>query len=542
MLRVFADAQRVPALGVAAASIDDAVVAAAAAFVASSQNADGSFADPAPVLHAEMAGGAGAGLGLAAFCLLAMVEGGRSGANVDATVAYVAREVSRRGDANKNAFVVAVAARALTRACVFASKGCAEATAARAEMMAFANAADDGTTVFWGEDHLADTTDAERRNGASVARASPHPVAVEATAYACSALVESGDLETAHLAARWLMLRRNDLGGFRSTQDTVVGLEALAAYAAATFDDDASLMVRADAGAGASSAGAACWAAPPGGTAVSPVSVSRETFDVLRVIDTGAASAVDVAVSGSGTAVVALSVTYHLTEPEPGAYGVAVEARVVEDASPSRRRRRRAFLSADVYAAGPRLADAADADAIEMTACVTRPGSGFSNSGDVAGMLVARVGVFTGFAPTEASLEKIRSDGGAFARRVDWSAESREVVLYLEGTAFDALHPLCVVFEIVKRAQVAALRAATHAVRHYYRPDVRTEATTAATALRVAPRSETRAATGASSVTVGGVAATDFGAPVSRAPGRARVSFGSFWGFACVGAAAVLLF
>ena len=37
-------------------------------------------------------------------------------------------------------------------------------------------------------------------------------------------------------------------------------------------------------------------------------------------------------------------------------------------------------------------------------------------------------------------------------------------------------------------------------------------------------------------------AATDFGAPVSRAPGRARVSFGSFWGFACVGAAAVLLF
>ena len=542
VLRVFADAQRVPALGVAAASIDDAVVAAAAAFVASSQNADGSFADPAPVLHAEMAGGAGAGLGLAAFCLLAMVEGGRSGANVDATVAYVAREVSRRGDANKNAFVVAVAARALTRACVFASKGCAEATAARAEMMAFANAADDGTTVFWGEDHLADTTDAERRNGASVARASPHPVAVEATAYACSALVESGDLETAHLAARWLMLRRNDLGGFRSTQDTVVGLEALAAYAAATFDDDASLMVRADAGAGASSAGAACWAAPPGGTAVSPVSVSRETFDVLRVIDTGAASAVDVAVSGSGTAVVALSVTYHLTEPEPGAYGVAVEARVVEDASPSRRRRRRAFLSADVYAAGPRLADAADADAIEMTACVTRPGSGFSNSGDVAGMLVARVGVFTGFAPTEASLEKIRSDGGAFARRVDWSAESREVVLYLEGTAFDALHPLCVVFEIVKRAQVAALRAATHAVRHYYRPDVRTEATTAATALRVAPRSETRAATGASSVTVGGVAATDFGAPVSRAPGRARVSFGSFWGFACVGAAAVLLF
>ena len=63
-----------------------------------------------------MAGGAGAGLGLAAYCLLAMVEGGRSGANVDASVAYVARERStlsrkrgRGGNDAKDAFFVAIA-------------------------------------------------------------------------------------------------------------------------------------------------------------------------------------------------------------------------------------------------------------------------------------------------------------------------------------------------------------------------------------------------------------------------------------------------
>jgi hypothetical protein len=70
-----------------------------------------------------MTGSSGAGLGLAAYCLLAMVEGGRSGANVDATIAYVSEKASNEG----NAYAVAVAARALTRSCVFVNKGCDEA-------------------------------------------------------------------------------------------------------------------------------------------------------------------------------------------------------------------------------------------------------------------------------------------------------------------------------------------------------------------------------------------------------------------------------
>jgi hypothetical protein len=270
----------------------------------------------------------------------------------------------------------------------------------------------------------------------------------------------------------------------------------------------------------------------------------------MRVLDFGAISGVDVAVTGSGTAVVTLSVTYNLKQPVTGAYGVAVEARaVVGDASAKKRRfsLRRSFLgsqsqsdSDDSAVSAEAFLDASDADAIEMTACVTRPGS-YDDKGDVAGMLVARVGVFTGFAPTEASLEKVRADGGVFVRRVDWSERSNEVVLYLEGTAFDASHPLCVTFEAIKRTQVAAPRRATHVVAHYYRPDVESEATTAPAALRTIPRSETRVATGTSSVTVGGIAATEFDRPVSGAPGGAFDSFGVF-GSACVGAAAVFLF
>jgi len=86
------------------------------------------------------------------------------------------------------------------------------------------------------------------------------------------------------------------------------------------------------------------------------------------------------------------------------------------------------------------------------------------------------------------------------------------------------------------------MQRATHVVAHYYRPDVASEATTAAAALRTIPRSETRLAAEISSVTVGGVAATEFDVAVSGALiGGAFDSFAVF-GSACVGAAAVLLF
>ena len=528
VLRVFAEAKRVSALGAAADSVDDVVVAAAAAFVASQQKPDGSFVDPAPVLHAEMAGASGAGLGLAAYCLLAMVEGGRDGANVDATITYVARKASNED----NAYAVAVAARALTRACVFVGKGCDEAFDARARMMTFGVVSDGGTTMRWGEDVDEDVEEDSRRSLYGF----PHPVAVEATAYACVALVESGDLANAHLAARWLMLRRNDLGGFRSTQDTVVGLEALAAYAAATFDDDSSLTVAVDptgSSSSSSSSSSRCGSAPGGGYAVSPVSVDRDTFDVMRVIDLGSFTSADVTVSGRGTAVVTLSVTYHLIDPEPGAYGVDVSARAVAEDEGSLRRR-------SLLSSSSESVDASDADAIEMTACFTRPGDG--NDEDVPGMLVARVGVFTGFAPTSASLEAVARDGGAFVRRADWREETNEVVLYLEGTAFSSDDDaLCVTFEAVKRVAVSELRRATHLVQHYYRPDVKSEAVTAASALRVVWRSEIEARE--TSVTVGGVAATEYDRPVSGTTGlfRQHARFLTAWGSACLGAASVLL-
>ena len=55
--------------------------------------------------------------------------------------------------------------------------------------------------------------------------------AVETTGYAVLALLERGDRLAASGPARWLVTQRNAFGGFDSTQDTVVGLQALIRFA-----------------------------------------------------------------------------------------------------------------------------------------------------------------------------------------------------------------------------------------------------------------------------------------------------------------------
>ena len=62
----------------------------------------------------------------------------------------------------------------------------------------------------------------------------PDSLAVEATSWALLAAVRRGDLERALPVVRWLIGQQNSLGGFASTQDTVLAIEALAAFAQAS--------------------------------------------------------------------------------------------------------------------------------------------------------------------------------------------------------------------------------------------------------------------------------------------------------------------
>lgn len=68
---------------------------------------------------------------------------------------------------------------------------------------------------------------------------------VETTSYALLALLEQSTVETDELLPiiRWLMAQRNSYGGFVSTQDTIVGLQALVKFVEKSNYESAQMQV-----------------------------------------------------------------------------------------------------------------------------------------------------------------------------------------------------------------------------------------------------------------------------------------------------------
>lgn len=59
----------------------------------------------------------------------------------------------------------------------------------------------------------------------------PNSINIEITAYGLLALLEAGLYSDALPILKWLLNQRNELGGFQSTQDTFIGLQALSKFA-----------------------------------------------------------------------------------------------------------------------------------------------------------------------------------------------------------------------------------------------------------------------------------------------------------------------
>ncbi|MDO8473605.1 MAG: alpha-2-macroglobulin, partial [Dehalococcoidia bacterium] len=108
---------------------------------------------------------------------------------------------------------------------------------------------------------------------------------IEATGYATMALLKHGDNMNAGRAAQWLVSKRNAYGGFGSTQDTVVGLEALTQYAAGARSD-VDLTVTVDSG---------------GKT--QQFKIGAGNFDVLQLVELPAGAQVTLIAAGKGQAV-----------------------------------------------------------------------------------------------------------------------------------------------------------------------------------------------------------------------------------------------
>ena len=72
----------------------------------------------------------------------------------------------------------------------------------------------------------------------------PNSNAVEATAYTLQILNKRQDTDNAIRILQWLISKQNSNGGFASTQDTVVALNALSAFASRNYRPDSSVQIK----------------------------------------------------------------------------------------------------------------------------------------------------------------------------------------------------------------------------------------------------------------------------------------------------------
>jgi CD109 antigen len=405
--------------------VDDGVLASARAWIRQRQNPDGSF-DPFGFLHhQDLLGGLSGKTALTALVGIALHEAGESAA-VAKVVAYLIGKLGETSDAYGLATTTYVLA--LTKS--------DRAQAAHDRLMALAHESADG--LSWGDQPVVpvEMPLPAAPAGAPLApalppRPFPHPSAViETTGYAALALLQANDALNASKAICWLAAHRNANGGFGSTQDTVVALQAMTEAARTSRSDvDATVTLRGPAG----------WE--------KQLRVTADNADVLQIVDVPDGDQVTAELVGKGQ-VLAQSVL-RFNVPAAGDPAQSVFQLDVR-------------YSADQVEVN---------DLVDVTATVrfTPPATSVT-----AGMVVLDVAVPTGFAPVE---ESIRAAVTKDPRLKRWDVAGRKVIFYVQD-----LRPgeqLALTFQVRALHPVKALPASSQAYS-YYRPEWRGESLGAA--------------------------------------------------------------
>ncbi|XP_032907680.1 complement C4-B-like [Catharus ustulatus] len=198
-------------------NVQDSHITNSISYLVDQQQADGSFHDHHPVTNRSMQGGIGSAeedLAMTAFVTIALKHTLRAYPSPDVArvitgaVAYMKNQFSR----NTDCYSTVITAYALT----LVQSDSVEAPFVKEKLRSCSSFDQAKQQRYWGNGNDA--------------------VSVETTAYALLQTLLLEDMEYARPIATWLTERRNYGGGYCSTQDTVVALEALSAYSIQTLD------------------------------------------------------------------------------------------------------------------------------------------------------------------------------------------------------------------------------------------------------------------------------------------------------------------
>ena len=399
VLKTFAEAK-------ALMYIDQAVIDTAAAWIVAHQRGDGSFENVGFLHHQELLGGLQGRDALTAYVAIALMEAGDSGSAASA-VSYL----EGRLDGMEEPYTTAITAYALELS------GSQLRGQAYEKLMSMAQEDDNGA-LYWngGGPPIEPAGTGQPRHGNRSA-------AIEATGYALLALLGHDDLANASRASKWLVGQRNALGGFGSTQDTIVSLHGLTAFSTKVRSDvDMTVVLESD-----------TWRRE--------VRIGPENADVLQTIQVPLGDAIAVTAEGKGDAVLQSVLRYNVPQRR-------TEIEDVFD------------ITVD-YGTDHVEVD----DLITVTASVA-----FTPPSPIeAGMVVLDVAVPTGFEPVRETVAALVAENDNLKR---FEVVGRKVILYIE----DMLPGETVSFEFEARAKYPVrAKEVVSQVYSYYRPEHRGE-------------------------------------------------------------------
>uniref|UniRef100_A0A2M3ZFL5 TEP1-F n=1 Tax=Anopheles braziliensis TaxID=58242 RepID=A0A2M3ZFL5_9DIPT len=271
-------------------SVESDIVDKALGWLSKGQSENGSFPEVGNICHKDMQGGAAGGLALTAYTVIAFLETREHAQKYTETVTKALNYLSQKVLEPCDVYAHALVAYALQ----IAGHQMKDEVMVKLESKATVS----GEMKWWSKSITEKDSESVRNNWHCCR---PCSVDVEMSAYALLAsLVSSTGLESLPVM-KWLLTQRNDKGGFQSTQDTVVGLEALAKIAAKFASDNLNITME----------------MKTDQAVLRSFNVNKDNALVLQKLELPESiRSVEMTANGTGCALFQLSAKYHINDKE----------------------------------------------------------------------------------------------------------------------------------------------------------------------------------------------------------------------------------
>jgi len=263
--------------------IDPKVIIEALDFLASKQAENGSFPEYGKLFDNAHQNE----LGLTSFTLLAFLENVENLSKYETNIAKGLQYVLANVDKSDDQYALSIAAVALQ----LAKNPASEKVLAKLQVLA----KNENDLKWWSKEEVKKKTDEPTWYWR------PRSNDVEITSYVALALLEKESAENALPIIKWLITQRNSNGGFSSTQDTVIGLQALIKFAEKTGSGSGEMDID--------------FVSSGEGADKGSIKVNADNALVLQThVLPKSTRQVDFAAKGKGSSMVQLSYRYNLAE------------------------------------------------------------------------------------------------------------------------------------------------------------------------------------------------------------------------------------